>query len=139
MLVLLLYQPLPHIIRKEALLLIIFYLVNICMYITGSIKLMAAEVGYELVTLVGFLDAILIRKDLIQDLCVPSLARFSNRVEFIHSCVMEPERVGKWVEYGTMVATNDVSKARYAATEQILLMNFATSGAGGSPTCLGFI
>lgn len=106
----------------------------------GSIKLVAEETGYVLVALVGHLDAILIRRDLLpEDWCMPPLSRFSNRVAFIHSCVMNKERTQKWVEYSTYVKTGDIRKSRLAAIDQILLIHFPTSGAPGSAACLGIL
>lgn len=101
---------------------------------------MAESAGYELVHVVGLLDVILIRKDLLRGECPPPLARFSNRVGLLQGCVETPERRGKWVDYVTWEATGgDLQKSRRAALNQILLNRMPSVGGPGSPECLGLL
>jgi hypothetical protein len=101
---------------------------------------MAEAAGYELVYVVGLLDIVLIRRDLLRGECVPPLARFSNRVGMFQGCVEAPERKGKWVDYVTWERTGgDVQESRRAAVEQVLLNHMPSVGGPGSPECLGLL
>ena len=67
----------------------------------GALKLMANEQGYEVVYFAGFLDMFLVHHSLLDGLCPPSFASFSTRVNHFHTCVTDPARKHKWVEYST--------------------------------------
>lgn len=105
----------------------------------GSLKAMLNSNGYEVVMLVGTLDIIAIRKDILGSNCPLPYAAFSNQVSLMHLCVHDDEDRGKWVEYHTWKSTGgDIVKSRRAALEHILLMNFPSGGSPASPHCLGF-
>ena len=62
---------------------------------------MAEEVGYSVVHIAGTESVLLVRTDLLGGECPPPYAQFSNRVQRKDTCVLDPHRVGKWVEYAT--------------------------------------
>ena len=108
----------------------------------GSIRLMAEEVGYAVVHFASTHSIILVRADLLGDECPPPFAQFSNRVKRTNTCVLDPSRVGRWVEYAAALrdsggGSEGVAGARLAAREQALLMTGLDKGSASSLVCLG--
>lgn len=122
---------------------------------------MAEEVGYRVVHFAGILDMFLLRKDLLEGICPPSLSVFSNRVRHFHMCVEDPSRKQKWMDYPTYMklihaynkdkrlenqldiynCTNEeiLHLSRRAATEQYLLIHKPTDNYAATASCMGFV
>ena len=116
----------------------------------GSVRLMAAETGYSVVHFVGTHSIVLVRTDILGQDCPPPYAQFSNRVRRRDTCVLDPSRAGKWVEYSSAAASALVrgtsvelqaerSLAQEAAHKQLLLMMGYERGSASSMACLGLM
>jgi len=128
----------------------------------GAIKLMAAEFDYEVVHFAGTMDIFLVQKGLLGGLCPPSFASFANRVEMLHTCVDDPGRKHKWIEYSTYMQLVEadlemknpsgncksvyecedpfiLETAQNAALEQYLLMTKVSENYASTASCAGFI
>lgn len=105
----------------------------------GAIKLMANAAGYEVVHVITGFDMYLVRRDLLMGECPPSFANYGLKTDFLHFCVKNPDRRGRWMEYTTYKRTGDVGLAQQAAVEQMLMMRHPLDGGPSSMRCLGIV
>jgi hypothetical protein len=111
----------------------------------GALRRVAESAGYRVVYLVGHLDMVLVRGDILDALQLPKgceipYASFSLRGGTeLHHCVTDPERRGLWLDYDRFESSGgDVPESLRAATESFHLNSFADGGHHLSAACLGF-
>ena len=105
----------------------------------GAIKVIANMHGYEVVHMIYTFDMFLVRKDLLDGACPPKFASFSKKSAPIHFCVQTPARRNQWIDVPTYLSTQNISTAKLAAREAMLLYyNPFSEVYYSSSDCLGF-